>query len=515
MADLVEQTPEAAAWLAHTLDAQGARAAFGRFRPAVIWTDARHPNGEPLLALDPVALAAQINADPYPLQVEHDPGRPMGAIVAAEAFTSPAGERFIAAVLGFYDGAPRLAFRDLGFDATAPFAPPKRLPTLQADFGVTLAVDPREVTAAWLDDALQGASFPVEFDKRSYNAAEAPHQFVSVVLAFALLVWNPLSKAFIEAAGKDAYANSHAPFVTALTGELVERTFLFLGFSFTDPNLDYVLARVRSRFEKNQRQHFCITKTRSKLPGETEDEFAYAKVRQELVTQDLLRFNIKTVAVEEYSEVTELLRTVANRFRQRTVFISGSAADYAPWGQTATENFLVRLSAALIDRDCRITSGFGLGIGSAVVTGAVEQIYSTIQRSIDSHLLLRPFPEGIQDPAERQKVFSRYRDELVSNAGIAIFVMGNKSDADTVVGAAGMRAEFDLAKEKGLHRLPIGASGSVAAELWAEMMSDLKGQFPDRDGGFYALFEQLGRATSNPLEVLDPLLKIVDHLRKE
>jgi hypothetical protein len=322
-------------------------------------------------------------------------------------------------------------------------------------------------------------------------------------------------KAILTRDDYERYSGTHAPFVTALTGDLVERTFLFLGFSFTDPNLDYVLARIRSRFEKNQRQHFCIAKTRSKLPGETDAEFAYAKTRQDLVTQDLLRFNIKTVAVNQYDDITDLLRTVANRFRRRTVFVSGSAVDYGPWGQQATENFLVRLAAALIDRDCRITSGFGLGIGSAVVTGAVEEIYSANQRSIDSHLLLRPFPAGIQDPVERSKVFSRYRDELVSQAGIAIFVMGNKSDAGKITNADGMRAEFDLAKEKGLHRLPVGASGAIAAEFWNEMMGDLKGQFPLRDDDFYKLFAHLGQPTTNPLEIIDPLLQLIDALRKE
>ena len=31
--------------------------------------------------------------------------------------------------------------------------------------------------------------------------------------------------------------NTHQPFENALTGELTTKTFLFLGFSFTDPNL--------------------------------------------------------------------------------------------------------------------------------------------------------------------------------------------------------------------------------------------------------------------------------------
>lgn len=322
-------------------------------------------------------------------------------------------------------------------------------------------------------------------------------------------------KAVLTKDDYERYAATHAPFITALTGDLVERTFLFLGFSFTDPNLDYVLARIRSRFEKNQRQHFCIVKTRSKLPDESEADFNYARTRQDLVAQDLLRFNIKTIAVDEFGGITELLRTVVNRFRQRTVFISGSAADYSPWGQQETDNFLVRLAAALIDRDCRITSGFGLGIGSAVVTGAVGQIYSSHQRSIDSHLLLRPFPAGIQDQAERERVFDRYRDELIAQAGIAIFLMGNKQQSGSVVPADGMRVEFDLARKAGLHCLPIGASGSISADFWNEMMADLKTEFPGRNDSFYALYEQLGQDVDNPLELIDPILQIIDILRKE
>lgn len=49
---------------------------------------------------------------------------------------------------------------------------------------------------------------------------------------------------------KDDYEKYHikfAPYVSALTGDLVSKTFLFLGFSFTDPNIDYVLSRIGQR----------------------------------------------------------------------------------------------------------------------------------------------------------------------------------------------------------------------------------------------------------------------------
>jgi Sir2- and TIR-associating SLOG family/SIR2-like domain len=323
-------------------------------------------------------------------------------------------------------------------------------------------------------------------------------------------------KAVLTKDDYERYHRTHGPFITALAGDLVEQTFLFLGFSFTDPNLDYVLGRIRARFEQNQRQHFCLTKHRTQLPGEPLPEFQYAQNKQLLITQDLKRFNIKTIFVEDYGQVTEILRAIEDRFRRRTIFISGSAADYGDWGRPATDDFLTRLAGALIDRDFRVTSGFGLGVGGAIVTGAVQQIYSTKRRSIEEQLVLRPFPIGILDPRERQETFGRYREELVAQAGIAVFIMGNKLDrAATIINADGVRAEFELAKQRGLYVVPIGSSGWMSLELWNEVMSNLDKHFPARSAKIRPLMQRLGETVKQPLDLLETVLALVDILAKE
>ena len=40
----------------------------------------------------------------------------------------------------------------------------------------------------------------------------------------------------------ETYNEHRALFSEKLKGDLIEKTFLFLGFSFTDPNVDYILA---------------------------------------------------------------------------------------------------------------------------------------------------------------------------------------------------------------------------------------------------------------------------------
>ena len=319
-------------------------------------------------------------------------------------------------------------------------------------------------------------------------------------------------KAVLSKDDYERYHQTHGPFIAALSGDLVEKTFLFLGFSFTDPNLDFIMSRIRATFTSHQRQHYCIACKRTRAKGEKEAEFQYALTKQNLVTQDLMRFNIKTIFVEDFAQITALLKTLEDRYRRRTVFISGSAADYGTWGQAATEEFVAKLSRALIDKDLRITSGFGLGIGGAVVTGAVQQIYSTRQRSVDEQLVLRPFPIGITDPTERQTTFARYREELISQAGIAVFIMGNKMVGGALVPADGMRSEFELAKSRDLYLVPIGASGSMAAELWGEVTKDLDTFFPGANKSTKAILAKLGDPTDKPETLLKPLLDLINNL---
>ena len=58
----------------------------------------------------------------------------------------------------------------------------------------------------------------------------------------------------------ELYEHHRPLFRTALKGDLVSKVFLFVGFSFTDPNLDYVLSQIRSLLGENVPTHYCIFK---------------------------------------------------------------------------------------------------------------------------------------------------------------------------------------------------------------------------------------------------------------
>lgn len=222
MPDLIEKNPLASAWMKAALATHAGNTVFGRLASSVIWSNATDANGVLLVPLDPKQLVTEINASHFPLLLGHDPGRPLGKMVAAEVFENPTGEVFVAAVLGFYEGAPRLGFADIGLDPVASVASPETLPALPSQVRFELTADPREVEFATLYELANEAPVPVDVQERSNNAAEAATTFVTVSVLFMALVWNPFITTFANEASKDAYA-SVKNWLKKLTVRLAER----------------------------------------------------------------------------------------------------------------------------------------------------------------------------------------------------------------------------------------------------------------------------------------------------
>ncbi|WP_129647912.1 hypothetical protein [Peristeroidobacter agariperforans] len=206
--NLLDDSPEASAWVDHIEATHPERHIFGKIRCGVIWTSSPGIDGEPLVPVDPSVLAGWINADGLPLFNGHDSGSPVGQVIAAKIFTSTHGVRFVAAVFGFYSEERRVGFSDLGLDSMQAVQPPQSLPQLAADVWMAFETDPREVDAEWQEDALINAPLPVKRKELSHNAAEPLTELIRIGLPYVVLVWNPFITTVATEAGKDAYAST-------------------------------------------------------------------------------------------------------------------------------------------------------------------------------------------------------------------------------------------------------------------------------------------------------------------
>lgn len=313
----------------------------------------------------------------------------------------------------------------------------------------------------------------------------------------------------------EKYAIEYAPFINALSGDLVSKTFLFLGFSFTDPNLDYVLSRIRIYFKENQRQHFCIFKACNTKDYSSEAEFQHANTKQKLVIGDLKRFNIKVLLVDDYTEITEIIKIIERAYSRRTVFISGSANDFGSWGQADTEQALTALSGALIGQGFRVATGVGLGIGNAIISGAISRIHRNAEGHVEDFLIMRPFPQFIEDKKERDATWEKYRNDLIGHAGIILVFMGNKLVEGKVVNADGVRKEFEIAKRLGLALVPIGGSEFMARELWEEVSANFTEFYPNCSSEVTEAFSRLGAKFEQPSECISKVIDFLNLICKE
>lgn len=274
-------------------------------------------------------------------------------------------------------------------------------------------------------------------------------------------------------------------FSNRLQGDLTWRQFLFLGFSFTDPNIYYVFSRLRCLLEQsaqNQPARYCILRKPSKpkkgAKNYTALRAAFDRDKRLLPHRvaDLARFNIDVVLIDDYAEITELLRALVAIVCTKNVFVSGSAHDFNPVGRDRLEKFGRKLGAAIIERGYNLVSGFGLGISGSCIIGAHEQVKLSNAGKLGQRLRLHPFPQNFTDAAERKRRYTEIRTELTQSSGVSIFIAGNKLDATSgkVVSADGLMEEFELAKANRHVLIPIPATGWAAAEIWKQMRTQME-----------------------------------------
>lgn len=269
---------------------------------------------------------------------------------------------------------------------------------------------------------------------------------------------------------KDDYEkyNEKKPlFITALRGDLVSKTFLFVGFSFEDPNLESILGKVNVLLGENKREHYCFQKKVSKRDYDSDEDYQYAVIKQELKIKDLVRYGIETVLVDEYEDILEILKRVEEAYLKNTVFISGSISEYNDeWSKERVDKYCYDLSRFLVSKNYRIISGFGVGIGSSIINGALDEIYKSKYRHVNEHLLLFPFPQNDNSEENKAKCWTMIRKQMIKEAGVCVFIFGNKKTNDKIEIASGMLEEFQIAKDEGKIIIPIASTGFAAKNIF-------------------------------------------------
>lgn len=303
------------------------------------------------------------------------------------------------------------------------------------------------------------------------------------------------------------YNKTRELFSNAFKSDYVSRTFLFIGFSFTDPNLDYLISRIRSTLGQNIKPDYYFIKRDSNIRNQR---------RQELRANSLKKYGLNPLWINDYTEITEVLKEVESRFSRTTVLISGSAEEYGTFGEKRATEFLHDLSKSLSHNSYKILTGFGWGVGSAVINGVLDNMETERNQNIDNYLIMRPFPQFETKGKNLKELWLDYRKKFIPLSGIAVFVFGNRKNKNTgaIEDATGVIDEFEIAVMNGVLVIPIGATGFVAKKLWEKVMTAFDQYFPN-NANLIDDFKLLGDDNLDNEVIIQTLIKLINNLNSK
>ncbi|MCQ5268037.1 hypothetical protein NE635_22415, partial [Phocaeicola vulgatus] len=144
-------------------------------------------------------------------------------------------------------------------------------------------------------------------------------------------------------------------------------------------------------------------------------------------------------------------------------------------------------------------------VSTAVISGALYEIYHKQKKSLTDQLILRPFPQG----DDAKEMWEIYRQDMISYSGISIFLLGNKKEGETTVLSNGMRSEYEISKKQGNFLIPIGRTGYISEVLWNELLKE------KQDDHTFDIYRHDIVSLGDNTKALDEVIEIVIELIKK
>ncbi|HTF28716.1 MAG TPA: hypothetical protein VK625_07720, partial [Flavitalea sp.] len=170
-------------------------------------------------------------------------------------------------------------------------------------------------------------------------------------------------------------------------------------------------------------------------------------------------------------------------------------------------------AAELAKDGYQIVTGFGKGVGTYVVNGVLTCMQNENTTRLDRYVKLRPFPLINENSADAVDIKRKYRESIIREAGIAIFVFGNKRSGEKLINSPGVMEEFRLAVENGLKVIPIASTGYMSRIIYDEILTNFKKFYPEHKSLKKQLL-QLNPQISSHAKIISTVKNILSILNK-
>lgn len=245
-----------------------------------------------------------------------------------------------------------------------------------------------------------------------------------------------------------------------LRAAYLSRTFLFLGFSFTDPNIEILLRLARTLGTNVHDRHMTVLRRPA-------DQTTQRRLH-DLRVKDLEASGVRVLEIDDFQEIIQLLNDLVRRTRPPRIFVAGSQKPGVD-GAESDRNIIVPWCKAVADVLIGETGWELTSLGGPAgwdVTSSVAQARRA-EATYDPTALTFHFraKEEPPPPMEMRIGTAVYTDlpreelvgRLLDECRAMLVIRGGQRTAE----------EIAWAEARGVGIVPIAASGGAAHEYWS------------------------------------------------
>ena len=224
---------------------------------------------------------------------------------------------------------------------------------------------------------------------------------------------------------------------------IINRSLLFLGYSYQDMNIQNIMAQAANMKEKTTNSHYILLCEIEQKEGESEEAFSQRKNRFDLWLLELNRIGLRELVVPK-NRVEELLRRIEHEAREFAVYVTGSH------NATDKEKDLAQSIGCKLAENNKVllNCGQSTGIGNSAMSGFMDTVLKNKQE-INQRMRIFPNPYAISPD------YSNNPALLPSLKAVRIPMLDRTSIVISFRGGMGTEAEVELALAKGRIVLPI------------------------------------------------------------
>ena len=250
-----------------------------------------------------------------------------------------------------------------------------------------------------------------------------------------------------------------------LKKELILKSFIFIGYSFADKLVLDCLTEIRKVFKELSTIHYRVS-------VKDNDKKNFQKIESEYFDKC---YNIKTIYVDSFEEIDDLLEHIYALYKSKNVFISGSFRHFTSEQEDRANNLCKVLVKKLIENGYNIYTGDGKRLGSYIISNATIELSEKSAMYMQERLKIMPYIDhtfkhkNADDPERIAKI-----NRMIEDCSTTIFLYGQSKDDKP---SLGVMEEYKQSNLRNLKLIPVASTGYAAEKILNDMESKFQKPF--------------------------------------